>query len=175
LGAGCCMTSYTNNGQDGYIGLTPLFPAKIIAEKLPKEADGHWIVKKRGYMASHGNDVKVEASWDCCSTTCCCGALGCVRQKLSSPSGEGTMFLNAGGTIMKKVLADGEVILIDHNSIVAFKDTVDYKLQMIGNCMMCCCGGDGMCGAKMTGPGEVYMQSMSFEKFVKSVAPSQAQ
>ena len=66
-------------------------------------------------------------------------------------------------------------ILIDHNSIVAFKDTVDYKLQMIGNCMMCCCGGDGMCGAKMTGPGEVYMQSMSFEKFVKSVAPSQAQ
>ena len=30
---------------------------------------------------------------------------------------------------------------------------------------MCCCGGEGMFSTTLTGPGNVYFQSMSFEKF----------
>ena len=39
---------------------------------------------------------------------------------------------------------------------------------------MCCCGGEGMYYAKMTGPGLVFIESMSFAKYKKAVAPQGA-
>jgi uncharacterized protein (AIM24 family) len=146
LGLNCCETTYTNEGGgDGYIGLTPNFPAKVIAEKL---APGKpWIVKTSGYMSSQG-EINVDKDMDCCTKTCCCGSMGCCRTKIV---GDGNMYLNAGGTIMKKVLGEGEEILIDRAGIVAFEESVSYDMQCIGNCLMICCGGEGMCAAKMTG------------------------
>jgi len=158
LRSSCCISEYSSNG--GFVGLSPNFPSKVVAEHLT--GDKHWVVKKSGFMASLG-DVNVDLDLDCCSATCCCGHMGYARQGIH---GDGTMFVNAGGTLMRKELAEGEEILIDAGSIVAFEKSVNYDLKCIGNCMMICCGGDGLCAAKMTGPGTVYMQSMSFEKFV---------
>jgi len=167
LGESCCIAHYNNKGAPGYIGLTPNFPAKVISYDV---SEGPMIVKKHGYMAQLGG-VNLDMDQDCCSLTCCCGALGCCRQKISLAEGQtsGMAFINAGGTILEKNLAEGEEVLIDHNSIVGFQQTVKYDLVQVGNCMMCCAGGEGCFQAKMTGPGKVYMQSMSFEKFVNSL------
>lgn len=163
LGESCWLASYTNETQNpGYVGLTPNFPAKVISYDL---ANGPMILKKHGYMAQRGG-VEMERDVDCCSLTCCCGALGCCRQKIH---GTGMAFINAGGTILEKDLAEGEEVLIDHNSIVGYQEQVKYELVQVGNLMMCCAGGEGCFQAKMTGPGKVYMQSMSFEKFINSL------
>ena len=60
-------------------------------------------------------------------------------------------------------------MFINHNSIVGWENSVKYDVECFGNCLMCCCGG-GPFTAKMTGPGSVYVQSMSFDKFIKSVS-----
>merc|ERR1712093_787469 len=97
------------------------------------------------------------------------GADSQVLTIMPAGTSSGMAFINAGGTVLEKTLAEGEEVLIDHNSIVGFQETVKYDLVTVGNLLMCCAGGEGCFQAKMTGPGKVYMQSMSFEKFVNSL------
>jgi len=172
LGESCCLTTYTNGaGAPGYIGLSPPFPAKMIAEPLPSGKE--WIVKRGGYLANIGSpeNTQVELDADCCSKTCCFGGLGWARQKIFSPTGNGMMIVNAGGTIMKKELGEGEKIMVDHGGIVAYTSNLNYTVEMVGGLAMICFGGEGCCAGVLEGPGTVYMTSMSWEKFKFAVKP----
>jgi uncharacterized protein (AIM24 family) len=149
-----------------FVSLTPNYPSKIIPIHLPS-IGGKFIAKKGAYMSNLG-DVSITADVDCCSTTCCFGGLGCIRQEAS---GQGTVFYNAGGTILQKTLAPGEKVLVDALSIVGFQESVSFGVQPTGGCGGCCFGGEGLCYGTLTGPGVILVQSMSFEKFKAAVAP----
>ena len=38
-------------------------------------------------------------------------------------------------------------------------------IRLAGGCCTCCCGGEGMFNTVLEGPGTIYVQSMSVEKF----------
>ena len=38
-----------------------------------------------------------------------------------------------------------------------------------GGCCTCCCGGEGLFNTTLTGPGRVYIQSYSKEKFMMAL------
>lgn len=85
-------------------------------------------------------------------------------------------FLNASGTCLTKTLQDGEVLIVDTDSVVAFEKTVGYDVRRNRGCLMCCCGGEGLYNTVLTGPGLVILQSMSFEKMatkLRQAAPQQ--
>jgi len=117
--------------------------------------------KDGSFFASKG-DVKIDFNLDCNPLTCCFGGQGCVRQTVS---GDGTAFLQAMGTIMTKELGPGEKIIVDTDSVVAWSDTIDLTIRRAGGCCTCCCGGEGAFNTVLTGPGQVYFQSMSWMKF----------
>eukprot|EP00602_Paraphysomonas_sp_CaronLab_P007684 CAMPEP_0185024118 /NCGR_PEP_ID=MMETSP1103-20130426/7042_1 /TAXON_ID=36769 /ORGANISM="Paraphysomonas bandaiensis, Strain Caron Lab Isolate" /LENGTH=207 /DNA_ID=CAMNT_0027556989 /DNA_START=182 /DNA_END=805 /DNA_ORIENTATION=+ len=166
-GETCCKTVYTNKGDtNGFVSLTPNYPAKVIPLHLPN-VGGKFIAKKGAYMSSIG-DVGISADMDCNPATCCCGGLGCIRQ---AASGQGTVFYAAGGTILQKTLKPGERVIVDALSIVGFQESVTFGVKPTGGCGGMCCGGEGLCYGTLTGPGEIIVQSMSFEKFKAAVAP----
>ena len=78
-------------------------------------------------------------------------------------------FLNAGGTLVFKDLKDGETVTIDAGSLVGFEDSAKLGCAFNGGFCTCCCGGEGCFSTTITGPGRVYMQSMSFERFSAAV------
>lgn len=94
---------------------------------------------------------------DCSCLTCCCGGFGCCRQSIKG-SRDSVAFLNAGGTIVYRQLAEGERIVVDSGSIVAIEQSVHLGLTPNGSCGMWCCGGEGCCATALTGPGKVFMQ-----------------
>lgn len=166
-GESCVMVEFQPKNGPGYVGLTPNFPAKVIPVDLARM--GHLTTRKSAFMAGIG-DINMEYDCDLNCCRCCCGGMGCIRQKLS---GTGTSFLAAGGTILQKDLGQGETILVDTSCLLGWQDTVEFGLQSAG-CAMCCCGGEGMYYAKMTGPGLVFIESMSFQKYKNAVAPQGA-
>lgn len=173
-GESCCKNTWTNQTDaPQYIGLTPNFPAKVIPMTLGK---GQLIRSKPGgYMAEIG-EVDINVKLDCCSRTCCCGGLGCIQQSMVGKGDTmNVAFLAAGGTVMEKVLAEDEKIIIDTQSLVAWDDTVNMDVRMAGGCFTICCAGEGMFNTVMTGPGRVIIQSMSFEKFRRAIAPPEAE
>jgi len=166
-GETCCIVSYTNEGNaDGFVSLTPNFPAKVVPVHLPN-VKGKFIAKKGAYMSGLG-DHTIAADCDFNPITCCCGGLGFIRQ---GAEGSGTVFYTAGGTVLQKELVAGERVIVDATSIVGFQESVQFGLKFAGGCGGLCCGGEGCFYATLTGPGLIMVQSMPFEKFVAAVRP----
>ena len=66
-------------------------------------------------------------------------------------SGSGTLFMTASGTVLTKVLGDGEVLLVDTDSVVGFQESVKMGIKSTGGCCNCCCGGEGLFNTALTG------------------------
>ena len=71
---------------------------------------------------------------------------------------------------MEKILAPGEVLQIDTDSLVGFAETCNYSVKMIPGCMNCCCGGQGMFNTQIVGPGLVITESMALGRLKKALA-----
>jgi uncharacterized protein (AIM24 family) len=169
VGESCCKTIFENTtSSEGYVGLTPNFPAKIIPINL--STVGQKLIAKSGAYMCHIGQVSLAADLDCFSFASCCGGLGTFRQGIT---GTGTVFLNAGGVVLSKVLADTEMLVVDTDALVAFQDTVKVNVRPQSNLCVCWCGGEGCFNTTITGPGLVILESMSFMRYKAAVQPPQ--
>jgi uncharacterized protein (TIGR00266 family) len=99
------------------------------------------------------------------------GGEGFILQRLL---GDGKAFIHAGGTVVKKELAGGS-LLVDTGCLVGFTDGVTYDIQQAGNLKSMLFGGEGMFLAHLSGTGTVYLQSLPFARLARRVlreAPS---
>jgi uncharacterized protein (AIM24 family) len=94
------------------------------------------------------------------------GGEGFILQKLT---GNGLVFVHAGGTIIKKELAAGETLRVDTGCLVAFSPTVDYDITMVGGFKNMLFGGEGIFLASLTGPGLVYLQSLPLSRLADRI------
>lgn len=92
---------------------------------------------------------------------------GLVRQKIR---GSGTAFLGATGTIVQKVLAEGEVMLVDTNCVLAYSDTCTFDLKRTGGIVNWIGGGEGIFNSSLKGPGLAIVQSMNMRVFLECLA-----
>ncbi len=96
------------------------------------------------------------------------GGEGFILEKLTGP---GAAFIHAGGDFIEFSLQPGESIQVDTGSIVAFDESVQYDIQMVGSIKTAIFGGEGLFLATLTGPGNVIIQSMTLEKMRREMAP----
>ena len=147
-------------GQPRTITLGSPFPGgKLIAVDLTRLSG--MTMKKGAWTASIGRQVEFGIRLAKNLTVGCCAGQGLI---LATIKGGGTAFLNAGGTVVQRVLAGGEKITVDTAALVACADTVDIGVRRAGSVTMMCCGGEGLFVCELTGPGLVILQSMPVEK-----------
>ncbi len=87
-------------------------------------------------------------------------------QKLS---GDGLVFLHAGGTIIKKELKAGDSLRLDTGCLVAISETVNYDVQFAGDIKSGIFGGEGLFLATVQGPGHVWLQSLPFSRLADRI------
>lgn len=74
-------------------------------------------------------------------------------------SGTGTLFCQSYGAIIERTLEEGEQFLIDNRYVVAFSETVTYKLVKASRSLKdSLLSGEGMVN-RFTGPGRLYYQT----------------
>lgn len=152
------------------VALTPTFPAKVVPIDLRVHSG---LVFNRGaFFAALGKDWRVDLRTVSGLGTCCCGGQGLFMNTLS---GNGTVFLNAGGTVMTKILGPGEEIVIDKHALLAFESSVNIGIRRTGGCMVCCCAGQGLFNTVLTGPGFVMVHTMGLEKLKKALGVNAVQ
>jgi hypothetical protein len=95
------------------------------------------------------------------------GGEGFVLQKLS---GEGHVLVKGGGTIVRRRLAEGEVLRVTSGSLVAFESTVSYEVQMVQGIRNAMFGGEGLFMTTLTGPGTVWLQGMPPDRMIAEIA-----
>lgn len=87
------------------------------------------------------------------------GGEGFILQRLS---GSGMAFLEVDGDAIERVLAPGEVLKVDTGNVVAFEDSVQYEIETVKGMGNIFFGGEGLFLTKLTGPGKVVLQTLSF-------------
>src|SRR5262245_35677408 len=79
-------------------------------------------------------------------------------------TGDGIALIHAGGTMMKRSLKAGETLRLDTGCLVAVTPSVTYDIQLVGGIKNTLFGGEGLFFATLTGPGEVWCQSLPFSR-----------
>ena len=89
--------------------------------------------------------------------------------------GTGTVFFNTFGAIYTQTLAPGEEFIVDTGHLVAWEESMDYKVQKAASGLMNSLTSGECLVCRFTGPGKVYMQSRnpgSFGSWVRSAMPA---
>jgi uncharacterized protein (TIGR00266 family) len=162
------ISDYTYKGEPGTSGTVCLgtdFPSKIL--RLNVDEYGGKIICQKGALlcASHTIDIEMEFAKK--MTTGFFGGEGFVLQGLT---GEGDVFVKAGGTLIRRELEEGEQLRISSGCLVAFSNGVDYDVQMLSGFKNVMFGGEGLFITTLTGPGTVWLQGQPPQRMVSEIA-----
>jgi uncharacterized protein (AIM24 family) len=80
------------------------------------------------------------------------------------------IFLELDGSIGEYELAPGESMLVDTGNVAFFEASVQYSAQMQKGIKNALFGGEGLFLTKLTGPGKVWLQTMSISELASSIA-----
>ncbi|MBD2578894.1 TIGR00266 family protein [Oscillatoria sp. FACHB-1406] len=159
------ITTFANgSNRKARVGFAATSPGQIIPLDLAR-LGGEFLCQKDAFLcAAKGIDIGVAFTKRIGAGFF--GGEGFILQRLR---GDGLAFVQAGGAIIEKNLAPGEVLRVDTGCLVAFAPTVKYDIQMVGGVRNMLFGGEGLFLAKMTGPGRVYVQSLPFSRLVDRI------
>jgi uncharacterized protein (TIGR00266 family) len=154
------ITSFLNTSTGkSHVAFAAPYPGKIIALNLSK-VGGKFLCQKDAFLCA-AKGIEIEVAFTKKIGTGLFGGEGFILQRLE---GDGLAFVHAGGTILERVLADGETLRVDTGCLVAFAPSVDYDIQFIGGFKNALFGGEGLFTANLRGPGLVYLQSLPFSR-----------
>ena len=96
------------------------------------------------------------------------GGEGFILQKLT---GQGLAFLEIDGSVCEKVLAPGETLIVDTGNVAAYEARVQYEVTMVKGFKNVLFGGEGLLNTRLTGPGKVWLQTMTMPGFAGRIVP----
>ena len=158
------MATYTAQRPEAEITLASSFPGEIrVLEVGPGR---EYIAQKNAFLCATPN-VVLSAH----VTGAKSGFFGGEGFVLQRYSGQGMAFLELDGTIVEKELAPGEKIKVDTVNIAFFEAGVGYSSEMVKGFANILFGGEGLFLSTLTGPGKVWLQTMSVSELAKRIIP----
>lgn len=162
------ITMFGNNSnQRRDVAFAAPYPGHVVPVELGDHG-GQLICQKDAFLCA-ARGVQVDIAFTRRIGAGLFGGEGFILQKLSSPSGRGQAFLHAGGTTIARTLGPGESLRVDTGCIVAMESTIDYDIQMIPGIKNKLFGGEGLFHARLTGPGNVWLQTLPFSRLADRI------
>lgn len=152
-GESAFSNTYTAQG-DGYIAFGSSFSGEIIAIEINSQTN--IILQKGAYLAASAG-VNLDIVFNQKLGAGFFGGEGFIMQKVS---GNGILFAEIDGSVIKKTLAPGEEILIDTGYLAAYEGTCKMDIRKVGGIKNSLLGGEGLFNTVVTGPGTVWLQTM---------------
>lgn len=91
---------------------------------------------------------------------------GFILQRLA---GHGVAYIHGGGNLMDIDLQPGQRLSVEAGSIVAFQESVQYNIQLVGGLKNTLFGGDGIYLCSFVGPGRVTISTLPFAKLAGAI------
>ena len=164
-GESAFLNIFTASKDNDEIAFASSFPGQIVHFKL--EAGQHIIAQKGAFLAG-SESVKLSMHFKKKVWAGLFGGEGFILNKIEGP---GDVFLEIDGALAEKNLGAGEVLLVDTSHIGILEPTVSFDVEMMKGFKNMFFGGEGLFLAKMTGPGKIWIQSLSSSDMAKAVQP----
>ncbi len=159
------MTTFTSDGPGKQrVAFAAPYPGKIIPMDL-SQLGGELLCQKESFLCA-AKGVRIDIAFTRRLGAGLFGGEGFILQRLT---GDGLAFVHAGGTLCHKRLGPGEHLKVDTGCIVALQPSVDYDIQFVGGFKNTLFGGEGLFFARLTGPGDVWLQSLPFARLADRI------
>jgi uncharacterized protein (TIGR00266 family) len=156
------MSVFRSNVAAGNLALANPIAGKI----FPIQLHGNTILAERNaFLCAIGN-VDLSIAFTKKFGAGLFGGEGFILQKIS---GQGLVFLHAGGNMLEFDLKPGEHLRVDTGCIVSMADSVTYDIQFVGGFRNALFGGEGLFYATLTGPGHIVLQTLPFSRLANRI------
>jgi uncharacterized protein (TIGR00266 family) len=153
-------TVFIANG-DGEVVLAPGVPGDIAHLALT----GNTVLAQGGAYLAGSEDLTLSTQGSLRSWI---GGQGLFLSKIT---GSGDLFLNCYGALTLKTLADGEVYIVDSGHVVAFDESIGYRVRAAATGLFSTlASGEGLV-VEATGPGRLWMQTRNLRSFAQLLSP----
>jgi uncharacterized protein (TIGR00266 family) len=157
------LQRYEANANGGWLWLGPSLPGAL--QTLELDGSQEWLVHKGGFLAG-GPNIEVSTKTQNLARGLFSGE-GLFVVKLS---GTGHAFLSSFGGIEAITLAEGETCVIDFGRLVAWPASMKYNITMPAKGIWSAITTGEILGCQFTGPGTVYVQTISNTHFSMTMA-----
>ncbi|HTX78917.1 MAG TPA: TIGR00266 family protein [Longilinea sp.] len=157
-GATVFIIDYTAQHEPGLAAFSTDFPGKIIPVEL--DAGQSVIMHKHAFLCAE-KSVTLDVFFTRTLGTAMFGGAGFILQKLTGP---GTAFGELDGDAVEYSLKAGEMMRVEPGYVAMFESTVGFDIQMIKGMTNILLGGEGLFLATLTGPGRIWLHSMTASK-----------
>jgi len=159
------MTVFTNAGASKeHVAFAAPYPGKILAMDL-RQLGGELICQKDSFLCA-ARGVSVGIAFQRKIGVGLFGGEGFIMQRLT---GDGLCFVHAGGTVHPVELGAGQTLRVDTGCLVALQPSVGYDIEYVGKIKTALFGGEGLFFAALTGPGQVWLQSLPFSRMADRI------
>ncbi|NTU61160.1 MAG: TIGR00266 family protein [Caldiserica bacterium] len=164
-GESAFLNIFTSSKENDEIAFSSSFPGQIVHFKLEP---GQFIITQKGAFLAGTDSVKLSMHFKKKIWAGLFGGEGFILNKIEGP---GDVFLEIDGALAEKNLAAGETLLIDTGHVGIFEPTIQFDVETMKGFKNIFFGGEGLFLAKLTGPGKVWIQSLSAGDMAKAVQP----
>lgn len=158
------MATYTAKAPNQEITLASAVPGEI---KIFEISSNYEIIAQKGAFLCATPGVELKAF----VTKVKSGFFGGEGFVLQRYCGQGLVFCELDGTIREIQLAAGQKMVIDTGNVAAWESTVTYDAQMVKGFKNVLFGGEGLFLTTLTGPGKIWLQTMSISELASRILP----
>src|SRR5476649_2328823 len=167
-GGGLFMNEYESTGGQAMVAFASKVPGSIMEVRVrPGQS---YMIHRHGFLCATAG-VELTIGFQRSLGAGIFGGEGMVLQKLG---GDATAWVELGGEIVCYDLAPGESLNVHPGHIGMFEDTVNFDITLMPGLKNAIFGGDGLFIARLTGPGKIWLQTLTMPKLAARPAASAA-
>ncbi len=157
------LQRYEANDKGGWVWLGPSLPGAL--QRIDLDGKEDYLVQRGGFLAGGPNvDVSTKVQ------TIMRGMFSGDGFFVVRLSGVGPVFLSSFGGIDTVELAEGQSCVIDFSRLVAWPASMKYNITIPAKGLWSAVTTGQILGCQFTGPGKIYVQSISSIHFASSAA-----
>ena len=157
-GASVFIIDFNATGAPGQVSFSTDFPGKVLPIEL--EAGQSVIMHKHAFLCAE-KSVGLDVFFTRKLGAGLFGGEGFILQKLTGP---GLTFAELDGDAVEYHLKAGEIMRVETGHVAMFEASVTFDIQMIKGITNILAGGEGLFLATLTGPGRIWLHSMTVSK-----------
>ena len=159
------IANYTADADDQEITLSATMPGEIRAMEIDEE---HEYIAQKGAFLGATEDVEVEMITP---DNFLAGLFGGEGFFLQHIYGDGLIFVELDGSIKEYELKPGQTIKVDSGNVAMFEKKVQYDIESVKGFKNVLFGGEGLFLTTLTGPGKVWLQTMTAKDLAGRLIP----
>lgn len=164
-GGGIFLTRYEAEGGQGMVAFGAKLPGRIFPVTI-EQGQGYlvhrhgWVCGTDGIVPTIGMQQTFRGGMY--------GGDGFILQRLE---GQGQAWIELSGEITTYELAAGQTMLVHPGHVGLFEDRVSFTITRLQGIKNLAFGGDGFHLVALTGPGNIWLQSMPVPLLAQAIAP----